>query len=80
MEIFEFCNNKISEKINGIFNMAIGKFNMKDRQGQISLCHCEEGVCSSRQHLRRTAFVAVQVSNPLLFGDCFVPRNDISKT
>ncbi len=36
--------------------------------------------CSSR-HLRRTAFVAVQVSNLLnVLGDCFgyaPPRNDI---
>ena len=37
------------------------------------------------RHLHRTAFDAVQVSNPLLLGDCLVgknknpPRNDIRK-
>ena len=36
------------------------------------------GGCTSRRHLRRTAFVAVQVSNLQSVGDCFAKcaRND----
>ena len=36
MEIVTVCINKINEKIRGNFSMAIGKFNMKNGQGQTS--------------------------------------------
>jgi hypothetical protein len=39
------------------------------------LCHCERTL----RHLSRTAFVAVQVSNPQIRGDCFPKaRNDMN--
>ena len=45
METSAVCMEKISDRMRDTFIMAIGKFNMKERAGQISLlkCRCEEG-------------------------------------